>query len=222
MPNLPKVKCSNGNIIVLALIIGFIASIFSTFQVVHAVNVKMYIPTPEGESGNTPAETVRNLYNFSLAVVGLLAFGAVVIAAIEYSVSAGNASKQSDAKDRIKSAITGILLLVGASLIFNTINPDIAKLQNPAVQKLEARGVPHDIEQWLMSGTVHTTKRDVIVCRKVRSRTPHDEAFTRPCASCPSLPPCPQKAMSACMNEANACTSCVKLSRTGGTCLVVQ
>ncbi len=140
-----------------------------------AVNISMSIPSPEGSRGNTPAETVRNFYSFSLAIAGLLAFGAVVIAAIEYSASGGNPSKQSDAKDRIRSAILGILLLAGAALIFNTINPEITQLQNPALEKhTSGRGAggittcpagqnnPHYVPQRVRYGRIYR-----IVCKPV-------------------------------------------------------
>lgn len=68
---------------------------------------------------------VKNFYTFALGIAGLLAFGAIVYGAIKYTVSAGNPSQQSDAKEWITQALWGLLLLVGATLILSTLNPKV-------------------------------------------------------------------------------------------------
>ncbi len=84
---------------------------------------------PGTYSNTTPAGIVANLYNFGLSIAGVLAFGAIVYGAIKYTVSAGNPSQQSEAKEWITQALWGLLLLAGAYLILNTINPRITKLR---------------------------------------------------------------------------------------------
>ncbi|HUZ92371.1 MAG TPA: hypothetical protein VNG29_00025, partial [Candidatus Paceibacterota bacterium] len=44
---------------------------------------------------------------------------------IKYTLAAGNPSKQSDGKEWVKGALYGLLLLVGAYLILNLINPQL-------------------------------------------------------------------------------------------------
>lgn len=78
-----------------------------------------------------PASMVANIYQFALIVAGILAFGQIVYAGIQFTISAGNPSKQSDAKDRITQALLGLLLLFGAVLILRTINPKIG--ENPTI-----------------------------------------------------------------------------------------
>ncbi|MEE8131708.1 MAG: hypothetical protein V3T98_01560 [Candidatus Paceibacterota bacterium] len=80
-------------------------------------------------SGATePAGLVSNIYIWALGVVGIIALGVMVYGAILYTVSAGNASKQQDAKAWITGAVWGLTLLLGAYLILYTINPDLVKL----------------------------------------------------------------------------------------------
>lgn len=90
------------------------------------IDITRIIP---GTNPNTPVGIVANLYNFGLAIAGVLAFGAIVYGAIKYTVSSGNPSQQSDAKEWITQALWGLLLLAGAYLILNTINPRITKLR---------------------------------------------------------------------------------------------
>lgn len=95
---------------------------------------------PGQESAETPSGIVANFYTFALMVSGLLAFGAIVYGAIKYTVSAGNPSQQSDAKQWITDALWGLLLLVSATLILRTINPDIPKLGLPRLEAIQGTG----------------------------------------------------------------------------------
>ncbi|HDH31737.1 MAG TPA: hypothetical protein ENH26_03115 [Candidatus Wolfebacteria bacterium] len=80
-------------------------------------------------SGETkPAGMVSSVYIWALGVVGVIALGVIVYGGILYTVSAGNASKQQDAKAWFTGAIWGLALLLGAYLILYTINPDLVKL----------------------------------------------------------------------------------------------
>jgi hypothetical protein len=66
-----------------------------------------------------------------LIIAGILAFGSVVYGGILYATSAGNASQQSAGRSWIESALIGLLLLAGAYIILQTVNPSLVKLKNP-------------------------------------------------------------------------------------------
>jgi len=87
----------------------------------------------KGASQISIASYVGDVYKFSLLIVGIVALLAFVVGAIEFTVSAGFVSRRGDAKDRMMQALFGLLLLVGAALIFNTINDDITNLNDPNV-----------------------------------------------------------------------------------------
>ncbi len=78
----------------------------------------------------SPADFVSRFYKIALGVVGGAALGVLVYGAILWTVSGAISSKQ-DAMEWIWAAIWGIVLLLGAYLILNTINPDLVKLKNP-------------------------------------------------------------------------------------------
>src|ERR1700722_2602243 len=92
-----------------------------------AINVNL--PGVSGVSTGGPTNWVVSFYNFALIISGVLALGAIVYGGFMYATSAGNASRQSEGRSWISSALLGLLLLGGAWLILNTINPNLTHLQ---------------------------------------------------------------------------------------------
>jgi hypothetical protein len=84
-----------------------------------------------------PAQFVQYLFIFGLGLGGILAFAMIVFAGLEWALSGANPSLQQDAKDRLYNAIFGLILLLGAYVILNTINPDLVRLRQPAFRGLE-------------------------------------------------------------------------------------
>ncbi len=78
-----------------------------------------------------PADFVARFYKIALGIVGGAALGVLVYGAILWTVSGAVSTKQ-DAIEWIWAAIWGIVLLLSAYLILNTINPDLVNLKNPA------------------------------------------------------------------------------------------
>lgn len=95
-------------------------------------------PTVPGSypASSGPGGFVANLYLFALFISGVLAFGAVVYGGIKYLASAGNPSGQSEGRQWIESALLGLLLLVGAYLILDVVNPALINLTLPTLQPL--------------------------------------------------------------------------------------
>jgi hypothetical protein len=75
-----------------------------------------------------PADFIQKLYDYALSIAGTLAVVMIVYGGVKYVVSAGSVSAQSDARDIIKNAVWGIVLLAGAYLVLNTINPRLVNL----------------------------------------------------------------------------------------------
>ena len=94
----------------------------------------------EAEVAQSPAAYIARLYQFALMLSGMLAFGMIIFGAIQYIVSAGNTTQQSDARDRITQALWGVALLLGAYLILYTIDPKLVSLTDPNIDiiKVEA------------------------------------------------------------------------------------
>jgi len=117
-------------------IIILILSLIGFWQICHAQQ-KLLLNYPDitgaFKPGEAPPNTelpnlIKYIYMFSLAVVGFVALLSIIIGAAQYVMSAGNPSKASDAKDRIYSAILGIIILLASVLILRTINPDLVNI----------------------------------------------------------------------------------------------
>jgi hypothetical protein len=90
---------------------------------------------------------VKYFYEWGIALGGLAAFISLVIGGFQYLTSMGEPARLAEAKDRIRSAFFGLILLLGSWLILNTINPQLttfkAKLELVTVKPEEWRlGTP--------------------------------------------------------------------------------
>src|SRR6185437_16969565 len=87
--------------------------------------INMNIPGRASITQNGPGAAIANIYDFALAIAGIIAFGVIVYGGVRYMISSGNPSGQSDAKEWIEAALLGLLLLVGAYFILNIVNPQL-------------------------------------------------------------------------------------------------
>lgn len=115
----------------LFLIILLTLILFSTAASVQAARTIIAYPRLPGAPVPTEGvpQFIKYIFVFSLGIVGIVGLIAIIIAAFQYVTSVGNPQKAAEAKDRIFSALLGILLLLGSYLILNTINPDLLKLK---------------------------------------------------------------------------------------------
>ena len=82
------------------------------------------------DAASIPAYITR-IYQFAIGISGIVAVGMIVAGAIMISASAGNTSLQGEGRDMITSAIWGLVLLFGAYLILNAVNPGLVLLREP-------------------------------------------------------------------------------------------
>jgi len=76
-------------------------------------------------------QIVAWFYYFIIGVAGLAAFVMLVWGGFQYLTSAGNPTAIGDAKDRIKSALLGLLIILISWLILQVINPELTILRGP-------------------------------------------------------------------------------------------
>jgi len=102
------------------------------FSVAHATTTIDLTAGPLSEATNQgPAGFIKGLYLYSLGIVGAAATIMIVYGGVKYVVSGGNEAAKKDAMDILWNSIFGILLLFGAVVILNTINPELTSLKNP-------------------------------------------------------------------------------------------
>lgn len=71
------------------------------------------------------------LYVFIVGISGLAAFVMIVWGGVQWMTSQGNPTAIGDAKDKIKMALLGLLLVLASFLILQIINPELTLLKNP-------------------------------------------------------------------------------------------
>jgi len=94
-----------------------------------------YIPVPQATTPTTAEiklpDYVKYIYYFFIIVSGLIALGVIIMAGTIYLSSAGMPERTKDAKDRIQSALIGLLILFCSGLMFKTISPDLFQIEYP-------------------------------------------------------------------------------------------
>ncbi len=122
----------NKKLILLLIFLGIF--IFSSL-VLAAEERKLLVDWPTLPGGiqltvdSDVTELVAYFYQWGIALGGLVAFIALIIAGFHYLTSVGDPTKMKEATDRIKSVFLGLALLLGSFLILHTINPELTVLR---------------------------------------------------------------------------------------------
>jgi len=100
----------------------------------HAVTeIELIAPFPgSGTSTTSVSQYVGNLYLFAIGLGALLAMAVIIWGGIRYMAETDKAFMKSEAKAWIFSGVLGLLILLGATLILNTLNADLTTLRDPS------------------------------------------------------------------------------------------
>ena len=112
-------------------LISFVVFLFSIsiYSLVLAQDLEVDYPNIMGEAPQTVQDGlpsyVKYIFNFAIAISGILAFGSLVYGGVLYITSGTDPSKLKSAKDQITGAFFGIVLLFASFMILVTINPKL-------------------------------------------------------------------------------------------------
>mgnify|MGYP000331683049 CR=1 FL=1 len=95
-------------------------------------------PWEAPQPGNLP-EYILYIYRFAIFSSGIVALLMLVIGGILYMTSGENPEKKKDAKDRIFSALGGLLLVFVIYIILNALNPELTRITPPELRPNPAR-----------------------------------------------------------------------------------
>lgn len=98
-------------------------------------SIKIDLPSSK-EVGTNIGEYIKRLYEASIGVGGIAAMAVIVFGAIYITLSGSTPQKRLEGKSYIIAAIWGIVLLLGAYIILNTINPELVTLSPPGGETL--------------------------------------------------------------------------------------
>ena len=95
------------------------------------VNVKLNVKIGAMETVGDLGTYVSTAYSWMLGAAAVIAVIFIMMGGLEWVLSAGGAANVTKAKDHIKNGIIGLLLLISVSLILQTVNPELLKMQVP-------------------------------------------------------------------------------------------
>lgn len=81
-------------------------------------------------TGSTIASYIGAIYNYGLAIAGILATIVLMAAGVIWLTSGGDSGKVSQAKELISGSVAGLIILIVSWVILNTVNPDLVNLKS--------------------------------------------------------------------------------------------
>ena len=98
-------------------------------------------------NGSTLGNYINTFYLWAIRAVAILAVFMLMLAGIRWITANGNASTIGAAKSQMTDAIVGLLLILCANLILNTINPALTTFQPIQVQPVAKIDFETDTEE---------------------------------------------------------------------------
>jgi len=119
--------------------LSFIIIIILLLTAYPALALELQYPSFGGININdntTINELVAWFYYAIITIAGLAAFYTIVSGGFQYLTSTGNPAIMTEAKERIISAILGLLLIFSSYIILQVINPELLLLKLPSLLNL--------------------------------------------------------------------------------------
>jgi len=115
--------------------------LFSFVPQTKAITLNLKYPVFGGidinnDNGQSLNQIIAWFYYFIVGISGFSAFFMFVWGGFQWTYSQGDASKIGEAKDKLTSAVIGVLIVLSAYLILQVINPDLITLSLPSINKL--------------------------------------------------------------------------------------
>lgn len=115
---------------IIAIVLNLVLPTFSLAQ----ITLNLDYPEVGGFKLNRDQdlnEILAWFYYFIIGISGIASFAMLVWAGFLWLTSTGDTGKITEAKDRITSAILGLVLILSSYLILQVINPELTTLQLP-------------------------------------------------------------------------------------------
>jgi len=124
--------------IICGMLIGFSTAVAGTAKFAQAINptTELNTPIPGGNEATDEvsglAEYLQKIYNFGIATAGILAMVMITVGGFMYLTSSytGNVAKTANGLEYIKSALTGLAIVLLSYLLIYTLDPELTKPKN--------------------------------------------------------------------------------------------
>ncbi len=118
---------------------------------------------------------IHAIYNYLIVVGGIVATIALMIGGVIWLMSAGNASRITEAKGWIGGSITGVLILLTSYVLLNHVNPNLVGLRYLELQTIEPLacvGMDETQENPYLPACIESRKGNLSLCRALGSAKP--------------------------------------------------
>jgi len=78
-------------------------------------------------------EIIAWFYYFIISIAGISAFFTFIQGGFQWLTSGGSAGKITEAKEKLTSAVLGLIIILSSYLILQVINPELITLQLPSL-----------------------------------------------------------------------------------------
>ena len=111
-----------------------------------------------GEDGkaipSSLVDCIPRLYNFALAISGLIFMGVIVAGGYLYITAGGDGEQTTKAKELIAGALSGMIILATAYVLLVFLNPKLVELNPPTPLDQDVRNKPADQQQQTSDNSV--------------------------------------------------------------------
>ena len=122
---------------------------------------------------------ISGVYNYALAIVGILAAIILMGGGLMWLVSGGDVSRVTQAKELIIGSITGLIILISSYLILLQVNPNLVNLSSVAVTSIKQITIYPDADIDVVGGArayadgcAAARKGDLTICAAYGERQP--------------------------------------------------
>ncbi|MCK9578918.1 MAG: glycoside hydrolase family protein [Methanoregula sp.] len=85
-------------------------------------------------------EYISGIYKYAVGIVGIAAAIVLMWGGVMWLTAGGNTGQVSEAKEWIKSSLTGLLIALSSYLILYTINPDLISFSSLSIENIKING----------------------------------------------------------------------------------
>ena len=118
---------------VVVFILQITALLFLLINPAAAIEFTPQVEIPGGPTGTVQGDTIakyiKAIYQYGIAVVGILAAIVLMFGGLLWLTAGGNTGQVSEAKEWIKSSLLGLILALLSYTILLTINPDLVNFR---------------------------------------------------------------------------------------------
>ena len=169
---------------VVVFILQITALLFLLINPAAAIEFTPQVEIPGGPTGTVQGDTIakyiKAIYQYGIAVVGILAAIVLMFGGLLWLTAGGNTGQVSEAKEWIKSSLLGLILAMLSYTILLTVNPDLVNFRPITVQKITNNaGLVESSEEYLKRtlstsptfipsrGLINGTERRILNIRSV-------------------------------------------------------